>query len=458
MTNEEIWNIVLGEMKVTVTPANFATWFKDTKFEMNGKEGIILVPSNFVKEWLQSKYHKNILKSVVKFQPQIKELSYKIDTNAFKKATLETKKASKKKEQEDISIEESSLPEITLDPETNLNPKYTFESLIVGSHNELAHATAQAVAKNVGTKYNPLFIYGGVGLGKTHLLQAIGNQIKSDKGSKGRIIRYMSMEKFTNDLVNALRQQTIDAFKEAYKKIDVLLIDDIQFITGKEKTQEELFHIFNTLYERNKQIAFTSDRPPKAIPYLEDRLRSRFEGGMIVDISLPDLETRIAILKMKAQRKNIAFSDDVYNYIAQAIPRNIRELEGALNRVIAYCQLKNIEPTVEDVKKILGNILTIPNRTIGFNDIVREVAMFYNVPKEEILKRSRCQDIVKPRQIIMYLMREEMKSSYPYIAEKLNKKDHTTIIYACNKITQEIKKDINLDREVTTLRENLRKV
>lgn len=457
MTNEEIWNIVLGEMKVTVTPANFATWFKDTKFETNGKEGVILVPSNFVKEWLQSKYNKNILKAVVKLQPQIKELSYKIDTNAFKKADLETKKTSKKKEP-DVIIEETSLPEISLDPETNLNPKYTFESFIVGSHNELAHAAAQAVAKNVGTKYNPLFIYGGVGLGKTHLLQAIGNQIKSDKNGKRRTIRYMSMEKFTNDLVNALRQQTIDEFKESYKKIDVLLIDDIQFITGKEKTQEELFHIFNTLYEHNKQIAFTSDRPPKAIPYLEDRLRSRFEGGMIVDISLPDLETRIAILKLKAQRKGIAFSDSVYSYIAEAIPRNIRELEGALNRVIAYCQLKNIEPTVEDVKKILGNILTIPSRTIGFSDIIREVAMFYNIPKEELLKRSRRQDIVKPRQIVMYLMREEMKSSYPYIAEKLNKKDHTTIIYAYEKISQEIKKDINLDREITTLRENLRKV
>lgn len=457
MTNEEIWNIVLGEMKVTVTPANFATWFKDTKFETNGKEGVILVPSNFVKEWLQSKYNKNILKAVVKLQPQIKELSYKIDTNAFKKADLETKKTSKKKEP-DVIIEETSLPEISLDPETNLNPKYTFESFIVGSHNELAHAAAQAVAKNVGTKYNPLFIYGGVGLGKTHLLQAIGNQIKSDKNGKGRTIRYMSMEKFTNDLVNALRQQTIDEFKESYKKIDVLLIDDIQFITGKEKTQEELFHIFNTLYEHNKQIAFTSDRPPKAIPYLEDRLRSRFEGGMIVDISLPDLETRIAILKLKAQRKGIAFSDSVYSYIAEAIPRNIRELEGALNRVIAYCQLKNIEPTVEDVKKILGNILTIPSRTIGFSDIIREVAMFYNIPKEELLKRSRRQDIVKPRQIVMYLMREEMKSSYPYIAEKLNKKDHTTIIYAYEKISQEIKKDINLDREISTLRENLRKV
>lgn len=458
MTNEEIWNIVLGEMKVTVTPANFATWFKDTKFEANGKNATILVPSNFVKEWLQSKYHKNILKAVVKLQPQIKELAYKIDTNAFKRADLEvTKKNIKKKEPESF-VEETTLPEITVDPETNLNPKYTFESLIVGSHNELAHAAAQAVAKNVGTKYNPLFIYGGVGLGKTHLLQAIGNQIRLEKKIHPRAIRYMNMEKFTNDLVNALRQQTIDEFKENYKKIDVLLIDDIQFITGKEKTQEELFHIFNTLYEHNKQIAFTSDRPPKAIPYLEDRLRSRFEGGMIVDISLPDLETRIAILKMKAQKRGIAFPDEIYNYIAQAIPRNIRELEGALNRVIAYCQLKNIEPTVDDAKKILGNILTIPSRTVGFSDIIREVAMFYNVPKEELLKRSRCQDIVKPRQIIMYLMREEMKSSYPYIAGKLNKKDHTTIIYACNKITQEIKKDINLDREITTLRENLRKV
>jgi len=248
-------------------------------------------------------------------------------TNAFKKAEPEVKKTPRKKEPEDF-IEETSLPEITLDPETNLNPKYTFESLIVGSHNELAHAAAQAVAKNVGIKYNPLFIYGGVGLGKTHLLQAIGNQIKSDKNGRGRTIRYMSMEKFTNDLVNALRQQTIDEFKEAYKKIDVLLIDDIQFITGKEKTQEELFHIFNTLYERNKQIVFTSDRPPKAIPYLEDRLRSRFEGGMIVDISLPDLETRIAILKLKAQRKGIALAMMSIIILLRPSPETLENWKG----------------------------------------------------------------------------------------------------------------------------------
>ena len=336
MTNEELWQAVLAQIQLSTSPANFATWFKNTEIvSQKENRAIVSVPNFFVKEWLENKYNKAILKILHDLNSEIKEIKFNVGKIKPKPAA----------ESVSVSIPENDqleFAEFKIDKETNLNPKYIFSAFVVGPFNELAHAASCAVAENPGFVYNPLFIYGGVGLGKTHLLQAIGNEIL--KGSKKRKIKYIPSEKFTSEVVSGIKNHQIDLMKEKYKSVDVLIIDDIQFIAGKEKTQEEFFHIFNVLYENNKQIVLSSDCPPKAIHSLAERLRSRFEGGMTVDISAPDLETRMAILKTKAQEKNIEFADEIYQYLASSIQKNIRELEGALNRLIIYQKLNQSAP------------------------------------------------------------------------------------------------------------------
>ncbi|MHA1343617.1 MAG: chromosomal replication initiator protein DnaA, partial [Promethearchaeota archaeon] len=343
--------------------------------------------------------------------------------------------------------------EFNIDSETNLNPKYTFENFVIGTNNELANAAALAVTENLGKKYNPLFIYGGVGLGKTHLLQAIGNKLRKEK--KRLKILYASSEKFTDDLVNAIRGQKMTEFKKSFRNLDLLLIDDIQFIAGKDKTQEELFHTFNTLYGKNKQIVFTSDRPPKSISSVEERLRSRFEGGMIADIGYPDFETRLAILENKSQDVSHLIGDDILKYIAEAIPRNIRELEGALNRVIAHARLKNSPISLEETKKILSLILNKSSKYISPKEVIKKIVSFYDLSESDVLGRSRKKELVKPRQIVMYFLREELQYSYTSIAEKLGNRDHTTVIHACKKISSEIEKNPAFSQEITILKEIL---
>jgi len=324
---------------------------------------------------------------------------------------------------------------------------------VVGPFNELPHAAAWAVSKNPGVVYNPLFIYGGVGLGKTHLLQAVGNAVAQNFSQKK--IKYIPAEKFTSEVVASIKNGSIEGLKSKLHQIDVLILDDVQFLAGKEKTQEEFFHTFNALYEKNKQIILSSDRPPKAIPALTERLRSRFEGGMIADISYPDYETRIAILKTKSGERAIGFSEEVLNYIASNIQRNIRELEGALNRLIAYQNLNNRPPDLEIAKTLLKNLILSPNRIVTPKKIIQAVAEFYDLKDKDLLSSSRKKEIVRPRQIAMYLLREELKSSYPFIGRKFGDRDHTTAIHSYEKITKELEKNESLNEEIGLLKQNI---
>ncbi|MCG2809312.1 MAG: chromosomal replication initiator protein DnaA [Candidatus Portnoybacteria bacterium] len=450
MNLKELWQTVLGEVELNISKASFITWFRDTKIDSQ-KEGLITVsaPNGFTKEWLENKYNKLILKILRDNSTDIKEVNFIIG---------KAKQLNDDSKNETIRIPDSigsqlNFQEFSINKETNLNPKYTFDNFVIGSFNELAQAAGRAITKNLGTLYNPLFVYGGVGLGKTHLMQAIGNHlIKKNPPKK---VKYLSSEKFTNELINAIRKKGMDSFKDKYRKIDVLIMDDIQFIAGKEKTQEEFFHTFNYLYQKNKQIIITSDRQPSAISTLEDRLRSRFEGGMIADISYPDLETRIAILKNKTKEKEFKISEDVLTYIATNVQRNIRELEGALNRVIAYSQLNNTIPTLEGASKILSQIINPPQKTTNYKNIIKTVAEFYDINISDLINRSRKKELVQPRQISMYLIRKELSGSYPFIGEKVGGRDHTTVMYACQKIDNALKNNSSFQQEIDLIKERL---
>ena len=457
MDLNELWKAALGEIELQVSRANFKTWLQNTSIT-DKKEGVvtIAVPNSFTKEWLENKYHKFILRSLRNLESEIKEVNYQIKQNISKE---DFKGKNVFREEDRVVRKQLDFQELNVNTLTNLNPRYAFDNFIVGSSNELAHAAASVVVKNLGKKYNPLFIYGGVGLGKTHLIQAIGNQVKKEFPTKK--VKYVTSERFTSEVISALRSGSlrpndIDDFKKRWREIDLLIIDDIQFLSGKEKTQEEFFHTFNALYDAGKQIILSSDRPPKSIQTLEERLRSRFEGGMVADISYPDLETRVAILKSKASEKNVVLSDEIFEYVAQNIKKNVRELEGALNRLIAAnYQPNQKELTLNDAKKILNLILNTPKKSTTLKSIIKAVAEFYDVSEKDILDRSRKKEIVKPRQIIMYLLREELKSSFPFIGLKIGGRDHTTAIHACEKIKKEIELDSNLNDEINLIKEKL---
>ncbi len=446
MTNEELWQAVLAQVQLNISQANFATWFKNTDIaSQKDNKVVVSVPNSFVKEWLENKYNKTILKVLRSLNEEIKEIEYTIG-----KTRLKILKRIPVVLPETDQLE---FQEFKVNKETNLNPRYTFDSFVVGPFNELPHAAAIAVSKKPGLVYNPLFIYGGVGLGKTHILQAIGNEVV--KNFKKKKIQYVSSEKFTSGVVSAIRNHQMESFKSKYRTIDVLIIDDIQFLAGKEKTQEEFFHIFNVLYESNKQIILSSDRPPKAIRALAERLRSRFEGGMIADISAPDFETRMAILKTKAQEKKVDFPDEIYQYIASVIKKNIRELEGALNRLIIYQKLNNQKPDLEIAKTLFKNLLSSPIKIVTPKKIIQVVAEFYDLKEKDLLTSSRKKEIVKPRQVAMYLLREELKSSFPFIGRRFNGKDHTTAIHSYKKILREIEKDKKLEEEIHLIKEQV---
>ena len=450
---EGLWQSVLGEIELNISRANFITWFRETGI-LKIKDGLatVGVPNGFSKEWLENKYNKIILRAMRNLSPSIKELKFIINQVGAQSLVEQIVQPQPKKE--NLAAQEQSFYEFEVDKETNLNPKYTFENFIVGSFNELAQAAAKAVINGPGEVYNPLFVYGGVGLGKTHLLQAVGNSVV-EKYKRRKKVKYTSSEKFTSELVNALHNGRIEDFKESYRQTDVLIIDDVQFLAGKEKTQEEFFHTFNFLYQKNKQIILSSDRPPKAISTLEERLRSRFEGGMIADISYPDLETRMAILKIKTEEKRVALPDDILNYIANNIQKNIRELEGALNRVIASMKLSNTQIDLEQVAKILNNIITSPKKITNYRNIIQVVAEFYDVATNDLINRCRRKEVVYPRQVAMYLMREELKKSFPFIGEKLGGRDHTTVMYACDKLNKEIESNELLQQELSLIRERI---
>ena len=451
MTNEQLWQSIMGELELSISKASFTTWFKDTGIVSIAQEEVIVgVPSGFAKEWLENKYHKFIIEALQKICPQIKKVTYKIGGDF--KSPKRNISSSVKSEEPSYKDFESNKKESNLNGD--LNPRYTFDNFVVASNNELAHAACSAVSKKPGVIYNPLFIYGGVGLGKTHLLQSIGNELlKKDPSKK---IKYASSEKFTNELVGAISLKNTKPFKDLYRKIDVLIIDDIQFLAGKTKTQEEFFYTFNTLYEKNKQVVISSDRPPKAIPALEERLRSRFEGGMIADIGFPEYETRLAILIAKTKERNFEMPEESLNYIALHIQRNIRELEGALNTIMATCELKNEYPDLAKTKEILAQIISQPiKKATTPKDILKNVSSFYGIALADLKSRSRKNEIVKPRQIAMYLMRSEIKSSFPSIGSWLGGRDHTTAMHAYDKISKEIENDRTIEQEVRLIIEKI---
>ncbi|MBI2644365.1 MAG: chromosomal replication initiator protein DnaA [Candidatus Wildermuthbacteria bacterium] len=449
MTKEELWQATLARIQFQVSPANFATWLQNT-YILSKKDGQLLVsvPNNFSKEWLENKYNKAIFKTLRELDPEIRQVAYTVE-----KILAKQKEPEKNSSGACGAEAQLEFAEFKINKSTNLNPRYAFDNFIVGPFNELAHAASLAIAKNPGSVYNPLFVYGGVGLGKTHLLQAVGNEVTKEAPEKK--VRYVSSERFTSGVVAAIRNRTVDAFRVAYRDIDVLIIDDVQFLAGKDKTQEELFHTFNTLYERSKQVIFSSDRPPKSIPALEERLRSRFEGGMIADISMPDYETRVAILKAKMQERSFVLEEQICEYLASHIQRNIRELEGALNRLHAHFRLVNKMPSIAEARSLLKSVIQSPNKSVNYKKIIETVAEFYDLKEREILAASRKKEVVRPRQIAMYLLREELKSSFPFIGERFGGKDHTTAIYACEKIGKEIQESEALFDEINLIRQRI---
>ncbi len=448
---EEIWKAVLGEMELALSRAHFTTWFKNTAIVSRDQNSVtVSVPNGFVKEWLENKFNRQILQSIRKLSNEIREIKYIVGQPKPEPLRPDISKIIIDNEfQEQVSADQSQ----DIDKTTHLNKKYSFDSFIVGSANMLAFSCAQGVAGNLGKFHNPLFIYGGVGLGKTHLVQSVGNRVAGESPEKH--ILYTSGERLTSVIVEALRNRTVEDIKMIYSRLDLLIIDDIQFIAGKDKTQEIVFTIFNELHNRNKQVIMTSDRPPKAIPTLEERLRSRMEGGVVADINLPDFETRLAILKSKSIERNCALGDDSLSYIANHIQKNIRELEGALNRVIALAQIYNRTPDLKEVKNILNAYLAVPYRKTSPQVILKTVADFYNVVLPDLTKRSRKKEIVKPRQIAMYLLREEIKLSFPEIGQKLGGRDHSTVIHACEKIKKEEAIDEPLKNEITMIRQRI---
>jgi len=437
MKAEQHWEAALGQLQLEMPRASFDTWVRDSEL-IAYEDGtfIIGVQNAYARDWLQERLYatvQRLLSSIAGRSVEVRFVVWQAEVQS----------------PEPDPIKEI-LPEKTFSESIRLNPRYGFNEFVVGSSNRLAHAAAQAVSENPARAYNPLFLYGGVGLGKTHLLHAIGLACQQ----KGLKIRYVSSEEFTNDLINAIRKQTTQSFRDFYRSIDVLLIDDIQFIAGKESTQEEFFHTFNTLHGQDKQIVISSDRPPKAMVTLEERLRSRFEWGLTADIQPPDYETRLAILRTKADRTGVEVDSSVLEIIARRVKSNIRELEGALNRVVAMSQLSGMPLNVSIVETLLSDLLPMTT-DVSPDRIIEIVSNYYAVTEERILSKERSREVALPRQIAMYLMREEVGCSLPQIGESLGGRDHSTVIYGCEKVADLLETDDRLRRQIGSIRERL---
>lgn len=465
MNNAEIWQAVLGELELSISKANFVTWFKNTGI-VSIQDGLVVlcVPSAFALAWFEKKYNQMIIKSLERIMGKpVRRLEYKIDNikNLVEQAAAELQNATDNTYENYVATAAANNQTSSRERPASqnggfvLNQKYTFETFVVGSGSELAVAAAKAVADRPGEAYNPLFIYGGVGLGKTHLIQAIGNQILKNNPS-ARVL-YVSAEKFSNDFIQSVKDGTAKEFQNHYRNIDLLLIDDIQFIAGKDRTQESFFHTFNELHQQNKQLVITSDRPPKAIPTLEERLKSRFEWGMIADITMPDYETRVAILQKKCAEKNFQGMDEkILSTIAASIQSNIRELEGSLNKIIAYHQLKNLTPSVESVKSLLSSIESAAmKQSLTAKQVLDTVSGFYSIQMDMLINKSREKRVSYPRQIIMYLLREELKMSFPNIGNELGGRDHTTAMHACEKISTDVENNPKLKQEIELIKQRL---
>src|SRR5829696_5960419 len=459
MDAKQVWRAALGELQVSLSPANYETWLRETQLvDVDDQRFRIAVPNGFAKDWLETRYRSLIsqtLARIVGYSVQV-EFAVQPSNGTPEPATVQEPEAGSERTAEAAPAGRHVRVEPTRvggeGGATNINQRYTFTNFIVGSANRLAHAASLSVAERPGHAYNPLFLYGGVGLGKTHLMHAIGNQVIA-KFPRKRVV-YATSEKFTNEFITSIQQGRIDDFRARYRRIDLLLIDDIQFIADKERTQEEFFHTFNTIHEDGKQIVLSSDRPPKAILTLEERLRSRFEWGLIADLTAPDLETRIAILRAKAEEQGTAITSDVIEFIARKVVSNIRELEGALNRVVAYASMGAMPISIELAQAVLSNVLYNPkNRQVRPERIAQAVSNYYGVPMHALQGQKREKSIVVPRQIAMFLMREETDVSLLRIGAELGGRDHSTVLHACDKINREMQVNDEMRREVAAVRE-----
>lgn len=445
MENKELWAKAMVDIELEVSKANFNTWFKNTRI-VKQENGIVFigVANEFVRDWLSNKYHTTILRILRNLSEHVRGVEYVIT-----KQDSEERPGVQRRDFFAPVSQELPFSEVYMNKEDGLNPRYTFDSFVIGPFNELAYAAAQAVLKKPGIMYNPLFIYGMTGFGKTHLIQAIGNGMK--KQGTGKKIFYVSSEKFSTDYVNSLQTNRVQEFKDKYRKYDLLIMDDIQFLVGKDKTQEELFHLYNALYENNKQIIFSSDKHPNYINGLEDRLKSRFGSGMIVEITMPEYESRLAILREKMKQQQIILPDEIIEFIAETIQASIRELEGTLNLVVCQAQLKNKVLSLNEVKTLIKNNAK-PTKPVSIKDIVKTVTSFYNIDERFIYEKTRRKEVVKPRQVLMYILREDFNISYPLIGQKLGGRDHTTVIHSCEKIKCDIKNDTVLMQEIEQIR------
>ncbi len=439
MTDRELWQNALVQIELGTSEASFRTWFKGTEIlRRDGSDVQIAVPSKIVKEWLREKHHKLILKTLRDLDNTVRSVDYIVHKNV---------RSTPRRESPSSAAQNGTLemPDIHIDKRDNLNPRYTFETFVVGPFNQLAHAAAQAVVQRPGLTYNPLFIYGRTGHGKTHLIQAVGNYFKKNRSNKK--VFYCTSERFTVDYLNAVRTGKGNSFKDQYRQYDVLIMDDIQFIADKERTQEELFHLFNAFHDNNKQIIFSSDKHPNHMPGFEERLKGRFSAGMIAEIPEPDVDSRISIIKAKSEQYRFPIDDTVIQYIAEQVQGNIRELEGVLNSIICKTQLKGMQLSEHEVSSLIRHT-SKPQKGVSVSDVVKKIAQYYNIDEQSIYEKTRKKEIVRPRQVIMYILREEYAVSYPSIGEKLGGRDHTTVIHSCEKIKNELRDNAQLGQEI----------
>lgn len=463
MQTDALWQAVLGEIELSISHGNFITWFKNTSLLKHSENTVVIGVTNvFIKNQLEKKYGTLIIKTLAKNGIEANRIEYKMAAiQQIKKATPAASRnaAAAPGQTEVLARTISQKPSNTVlgdglshSYRQGLNERYTLDSFVVGASNEVAFAACQAIAEQPGTRYNPLFLYGGVGIGKTHLIQGVGNALAT-RDSKAKIL-YISSEQFTQEFVDALRFRKTAAFARHYRTADVLIVDDVQFIGGKEKTQEEFFHTFNALHQANKQIIISADKPPKDIPSLEDRLRSRFGGGMSIDMQIPDFETRCAIVQTKAQGHGYSLENEVVEYLATNINNNIRELEGALNQLLAYCEVRGLIPTLTITSGLINISKTRPKH-LSAKQIIERTARHFQIPIEDIVGPKRDKDIVVPRQVAMYILRHELKLSFPKIAKELGRKDHTTAIHSVEKIDRESRSDASLRMAIAEIKEHL---
>ncbi len=446
----KLWDDTLAHLELNLSPQHFSTWIKPLKLVKIEQDMVYLeVPNRFVLDWVKENYSKLIQKILSELSAVTYRIQFTIDNKVRESIPQKTTAA----EIATPTVVKQKTIKNSYSADINLNRKYTFDEFVAGSSNQFAYAAAMAVANNPATTYNPLFIYGGVGLGKTHLVNAIGNAILK-KSPQMRICYYTS-EKFMNELINSLRYNRMDEFRNKFRSMDVIMIDDIQFIAGKERTQEEFFHTFNALYDSHKQIIVTSDKFPKDIPGLEERLRSRFEWGLIADIQPPDVETKLAILKMKAEHNSIKLPEDVALFLANSICNNVRELEGYLIRIGAYASLTAVPVSLEMARDVLKDILVERNRELSVEEILKRVSVHFNMKISDMKSAKRLKAVVLPRQIAMYLSRQLTSSSYPEIGDRFGGKDHSTIIHAIRKIEKLIEEDFQLRTTIENLRKEL---